>query len=63
MESSQKLGEIMYQQAQGDAAGAPEAGAAGGAPGGAPGPDAGAGQAKNDDDNIVDADFKVVDDK
>ena len=54
METSQKLGEVMYKE-QADAAGA-----AGGAQQEAP--NAGAKQGE-DDDNIVDADFKVVDDK
>jgi molecular chaperone DnaK len=60
MESSQKLGEIMYQQAQGDA------GAAGAGAQEAPadaGPAAGSKTGGSEDDNIVDADFKVVDDK
>lgn len=59
MEASQKLAEVLYQQEGapgaegGPQAGGPEAGPAPGA--GAPG--------KGDDDDIVDADFKVVDDK
>lgn len=61
MQASQKLGEMMYQQAQqGAQAGAdPSAAAANGSP------EANAeGDKKGkDDDNIVDADFKVVDDK
>ncbi len=61
MEASQKLGEIMYKEQ------AEAAGAAGGAPGAepnasAPNPEANS-NGKSDDDNIVDADFKVVDDK
>ena len=61
MEASQKLGEIMYKEQ------AEAAGAAGGAPGAdpsasAPNPEAKE-SGKSDDDNIVDADFKVVDDK
>jgi len=53
METSQKLGEIMYKQAEADA------------PQGAPGsePQADAPKGDSEDDNIVDADFKVVDDK
>jgi len=58
MEASQKLAEILYSQE-----GAP--GAEGGPQPGGPeaGPAPGAGGAKGDDDDIVDADFKVVDDK
>jgi molecular chaperone DnaK len=58
-ESAQKLGEIMYKnaQAEGGPEGAPGAGPQAGGPAGAnPGE-------KGDDDNVVDADFKVVDDK
>ena len=60
MEASQKLGEIMYaqSQAEGGAAGAPGAGPEAAAGGQAP-PQGG----QDGDDNIVDADFKVVDDK
>ena len=62
MEASQKLGEIMYQQDPNAAAQAAGAAGAQGAPN--PGADAGAAGANGkDDDNIVDADFKVVDDK
>jgi molecular chaperone DnaK len=56
METSQKLGEIMYKE-QADAAGAGAEGAQQEAP------NAGGAQQSEDDENIVDADFKVVDDK
>jgi len=57
MQASQKLGEIMYQDP------AAAAGAAGGAPTDAPQGEPAAQEKKDEDDNIVDADFKVVDDK
>jgi len=52
MTSSQKLGEVMYKQAQNDGAANPAAAEA-----------EPKGQKKDNDENIVDADFKVVDDK
>jgi len=60
MEVSQKLGEIIYKETQ-------EQQNAAGGEGATPPPQDGApnegGEGKADDDNIVDADFKVVDDK
>ncbi|MBQ1761560.1 MAG: Hsp70 family protein, partial [Aquincola sp.] len=53
MTASQKLGEKMYGDAQAAAAGA--AGAAGATEGAAP-----KSEARGDDDNVVDADFKEV---
>ena len=60
MKASQKLGEIMYQQDPNAAAGAQAEGAP--PTGGEAQGNAGA-QEQKEDDNIVDADFKVVDDK
>jgi len=61
MEVSQKLGEIMYKEQAEAAGGAEGAGPQAGAQQ-APPQDGGA-QQGGEDDNIVDADFKVVDDK
>jgi len=58
-EVSQKLGEKVYADMQAKSA---EAGSAGAAPGGA-GAGAGAQQAQPQDDNVVDAEFKEVNDK